>query len=151
MTCFVTKATPINNINSKYHIKKHRTCLIDYSGFILCEWILIAWGWTHTHTLLSWIKAISRNQAKPGLIKLPPSLINMYYRTCPLFYKGFLLYSVIQLTSFFFMISYTSVTKAYRNKFIKIILTSPLLSSVYTIIMYIATLFKIYNVNCKLF
>ena len=29
--------------------KSSRICLIGYSGFILCEWFLIAWGWTYTH------------------------------------------------------------------------------------------------------
>ena len=44
---------PISYIDGKCHIKKlksSRTCLIDYSGFILREWFLIAQGQTHTHT-----------------------------------------------------------------------------------------------------
>ena len=38
--CFVTKVTPINNIDSKSHMKKlksSRTFLIGYSGFISHE------------------------------------------------------------------------------------------------------------------
>ena len=49
MIRFVTKATPINHIDSKCHIKKlksSRTCLIGYSGFISHEQYLIAWRWT---------------------------------------------------------------------------------------------------------
>ena len=52
---FVTKALPINSIDSKWYTKKlksSRTCLIGYSGFISLEWFLIARGRTHTHTHL---------------------------------------------------------------------------------------------------
>ena len=40
MMHFVTKAPPINSINSKCHTEKlkgSRTCLIGYSDFISCE------------------------------------------------------------------------------------------------------------------
>ena len=54
MMRFVTKTMPIDNIDSKCHIKKlksSRTCLIGYSGFISHEWFLMPWeGDTHTHT-----------------------------------------------------------------------------------------------------
>ena len=53
MMHFITKATTINNINSKCYIKKlksSRTCLIGYSCFILREWFLIAQGWTYRQT-----------------------------------------------------------------------------------------------------
>ena len=61
--CFVTKATPISNTDSKCHIKKlkrSRTCLIGYSGFISCEWLFNSLGGGHTHFA---DKSISRNQA----------------------------------------------------------------------------------------
>ena len=51
---FVTKAPPINTIDSKCCTKKlksSRTFLIGYLGFISCEWFLIAWrADTHTDT-----------------------------------------------------------------------------------------------------
>ena len=58
MAHFVTKALPINNIDSKCRTKKlksNRTGLIGYSGFISHEWFLIVRGadthrQTHTHT-----------------------------------------------------------------------------------------------------
>ena len=62
----VTKAPPINSIDSKCRTKKlksSRTCLIGYSGFISHEWFLIARGRTHTHIQTSRTKAISRSQA----------------------------------------------------------------------------------------
>ena len=53
MIWFVTKAPPINNIDSKCRtrkLKSSRICLIDYSGFILRKWFLITRGRAHTHT-----------------------------------------------------------------------------------------------------
>ena len=69
MTCFVTKALPINSIDSKCHTEKlkgSRTCLIGYSDFISHELFLIAQGadtHIHTHTNVR-MKAILRNQAR---------------------------------------------------------------------------------------
>ena len=64
VTCFVTKATPINSIDSKCRIKKPEnsiTYITGYSGFISRELFLIAWGaGTHTHTDVH-TKVISRN------------------------------------------------------------------------------------------
>ena len=51
MTCFITKAPPINSIDSKYltkKLKRSRTFLIDYSGFISCIGLLTARGRTYT-------------------------------------------------------------------------------------------------------
>ena len=65
MMHFVTKAPPISNIDSKSHIKKlksSRTCLI---GYISCEWLLIAWGHTHTHTHIDFVD--ENNFKKPGM------------------------------------------------------------------------------------
>ena len=61
----VTKAPPINSIDSKCHTKKLRTCSIGCSDFISHEWLLIAQGQTHKQTRIptSRTKAISRNQA----------------------------------------------------------------------------------------
>ena len=47
---FVTKAIPINNIDSRCHIKKledSMAYMADYSGFISHELFLMAGGW-HT-------------------------------------------------------------------------------------------------------
>ena len=40
-------------------LKRNGTCLIGYSGFISCEWLLIVWGagtHTHIHIPTSWTK-----------------------------------------------------------------------------------------------
>ena len=51
---FVTKAKPINSIDSRCHVMKPEssiTYITAYSGFISRESFLIAWGTgTHTHT-----------------------------------------------------------------------------------------------------
>ena len=56
MTRFITKATPINNIDSRCCIKKPETniaYITGYSGFISRELFLLAWGQIHTHILTS--------------------------------------------------------------------------------------------------
>ena len=61
---FVTKAPPINSIDSKCHTKGSRTCLIGYSDFISRELLSIAQGRTHTQTRThtdNHMKVISRN------------------------------------------------------------------------------------------
>ena len=73
MTRFVTKATPIDCINGKHHIKKlksSRTCLTGYSVFISCEKFLIAWGWTHTYTQTRQDKTHTSNLKKPDTADL---------------------------------------------------------------------------------
>ena len=69
MMRFITKALPINSIDSKCRtekLKDSRTCLIGYSDFISHEWLLIVRGQTHidthTHTDVSTL-SILRNQA----------------------------------------------------------------------------------------
>ena len=51
---FITKATPINNIDSRCRIRKPESSIAyitGYSGFISRELFLLAWGAnTHTHT-----------------------------------------------------------------------------------------------------
>ena len=64
-TCFVTKVTPIKNINSKCHNKetgeKYNLFYQLFSGFISCVVFLIAWGTDrHTQTNIC-TKVISRN------------------------------------------------------------------------------------------
>ena len=70
MTCFITKAPPINSIDSKCHIerlKSSKTYLIGYySDFISREWFLIAWGWTHTRACTHTDFPDKRNFKKPG-------------------------------------------------------------------------------------
>ena len=68
-TRFITKAMPINNIDSRCCIKKPENSIAyitGYSGFISRELFLLAWGVdTHTHTDVR-TKVISRNQARAG-------------------------------------------------------------------------------------
>ena len=66
---FITKAMPINSIDSRCCIRKAKssiTYITSYSSFISRELFLIAW-WadTHTHTNMHtnvYTKVISRNQ-----------------------------------------------------------------------------------------
>ena len=68
----VTKATPIQFIDSKSRIKKWRGRKTTISGYYEClsrDLSLMATGAdTHTHTPTFMDEMISRNQAKPGLI-----------------------------------------------------------------------------------
>ena len=71
---FVTKATPIGYIDSKFDIKKQKiskTCLIGYLAFISREWFLIAYGVdTHTHThvhMHTYRHPHENNFKKPGV------------------------------------------------------------------------------------
>ena len=53
MTGSVTKAMPIQFIDSKSRIKKQRGCKTALSGYYAClsrNLLLMALGWTHTHT-----------------------------------------------------------------------------------------------------
>ena len=73
MTRIVTKATAIQFIDSKCHIKKQKSCktaLSDYYASVSCDLLLlIPSGWTHTHAnILTFAdEMISRNQACTGL------------------------------------------------------------------------------------
>ena len=62
--CCVTKATSIQFIYDKCHIRKWKTWRTGLAGNLYMN---CPWGWTHTHTATSWTKAISRNQACTGL------------------------------------------------------------------------------------
>ena len=61
----VTKTTPIQFIDGKCHIRKQKSCrtgLASYYAYSPRELLLTPSGWTHTHTLTSWTKAITRYQ-----------------------------------------------------------------------------------------
>ena len=67
----VTKATPIQFINSKNHIKKwrgHKTALSGYYTCLSRDLLLMASGrkHTHTHTPTFANETFSRNQARVG-------------------------------------------------------------------------------------
>ena len=67
MMHFITKATPINNNDSRCHIKKPESSIAyitGYSGFISCELFLLAWE-ADTHTYRCPYK---RNFKKPGAL-----------------------------------------------------------------------------------
>ena len=67
MMRFVTKAPPINSIDSKCRtnkLKSSRTYLIGYSGFISREWFLLAQGRTHAPIPTSQTKVVLRNQVR---------------------------------------------------------------------------------------
>ena len=74
----VTKAMPIQFIDSKSHIKKWRGCKTPLSGYYAClsrDLLLMALGAdTHTHTPMFTDKTISKNQAHAG--KPAPGLKN---------------------------------------------------------------------------
>ena len=88
MTHFVTKAPPINSIDSKCHTKKlksSRTCLIGYSGFISLEWFLIAWERIHIPT--SRTKQFQETRRAPAFGWRAPGLKTCYKRNG---YEGWL-------------------------------------------------------------
>ena len=67
MMCFITKVTPVNNIDGKYHykeIKSTRSCLLTdcYEASFNVNPGLYACMNTHTHALTFRTKAILRNQ-----------------------------------------------------------------------------------------
>ena len=70
--CRVTKAAPIQFINSRCYIKKRKSCKPCLSGYYACsshDLLLMPSGQTHTHTHtpMSADETISRNQAHMGL------------------------------------------------------------------------------------
>ena len=69
--CSVTKATPIQFINGKSHVKKrrgHKTALSGYYTYLSHDLLLMSSGVdTHTYTSTFMDEMISRNQAHAGL------------------------------------------------------------------------------------
>ena len=71
MTHFITKTTPISNVNSKYRIKKlksSRTYLADWLFWL--QWISIAWD-THIHKYTYKQTCIPTSRTKQNQASLP--------------------------------------------------------------------------------
>ena len=85
-TRFITKATPINNNNSRCHIKKPESTIAyitGYSGFISRELFLLAWeADTHTHTHTYTHRCPHESNFKKLGVRQPVACVHLVLKIC---------------------------------------------------------------------